>query len=110
VTAGLPDTPTDAGVGKSAIDEDTSVVPVAGEHCETSLADRLTHAELQVILWMSRGLTTPRQLGQRLFRSPNTVRTQLNSIYSKLEIHRRDEVVAWFHRQRLADELDSNAL
>jgi len=61
----------------------------------------LTPAEMEVVLWMSRGITKPDEIGKKLFRSPNTVRTQLNSIYVKLAVHSRDELVGWLRRMEI---------
>jgi DNA-binding CsgD family transcriptional regulator len=74
-----------------------------------SAATSLTHAELEVVLWISRGYTTLPELGQKLFRSPHTIRAQLRSIFRKLGIHSRDEVVAWFKRCKLSKELSRRA-
>jgi DNA-binding CsgD family transcriptional regulator len=60
--------------------------------------DDLTNAEREVVLWVSRGCTTPDEIGKRLFRSPHTVRTQLNSIFRKLNVHSRDELLAYVVR------------
>lgn len=58
----------------------------------------LSAAELEVVRWICRGLTTFDEIGKRLFRSPHTVRTQLGSVYRKLDVHSRDELVSWFKR------------
>lgn len=58
----------------------------------------LSAAELEVIRWICRGLTTFEEIGKQLFRSPHTVRTQLGSVYRKLDVHSRDELVSWFKR------------
>lgn len=58
----------------------------------------LTPAELEVLLWMSRGYTRDVELGKVLFRSPNTVRTQVSSIFSKLGVHSRTELVTLLSR------------
>ncbi len=63
----------------------------------------LTHAELEVVLWMCRGYTSLDEIGKKLFRSPHTVRTQLNSIFRKLGVHSREELMGWLRRKH-ADE------
>ncbi len=55
----------------------------------------LTRAELQVVWWVARGVTTLEGIGERLFRSPETVRTQLNKIFLKLNVHSREALLAW---------------
>jgi DNA-binding CsgD family transcriptional regulator len=59
----------------------------------------LTPAELEVVLWMSRGLTDPADVAESLFRSPHTIRTHLASIFSKLNVHSRDQLLACLARR-----------
>jgi DNA-binding CsgD family transcriptional regulator len=59
------------------------------------LLNTLSPAELEVLRWFCRGLTAP-QISQTLFRSPHTVKTQLNSIYKKLGVHSRAELLSFF--------------
>lgn len=59
----------------------------------------LTPAEREVVLWMCRGHTSLVELGAKLHRSPNTVRTHLNSIFRKLEVHSRDELIGYMRRR-----------
>ncbi len=58
----------------------------------------LTHAERDVLLWMSRGLTTPEAVAIQTHRSPHTVRTQLSSIFGKLNVHSRDALMGLLMR------------
>jgi DNA-binding CsgD family transcriptional regulator len=58
----------------------------------------LTPTELEVLLWVGRGYTDLKVLGKKLFRSPHTVRTHLNSIFRKLEVHSKDELLGWLRR------------
>ncbi len=62
----------------------------------------LSPAELEVVRWVCRGLTVIEEIGQRLFRSPHTVRTQLNSVYKKLDVHSREELLSWMRRCEVA--------
>jgi len=59
----------------------------------------LTPAELEVVLWMSRGLTDPNEVAESLFRSPHTIRTHLASIFNKLNVHSRDQLLACLTRR-----------
>ncbi len=59
---------------------------------------QLTPAELDIVLWMYRGYTTDEELGRTLYRSPNTIRTQVASIFGKLGLHSRTEIVTWLQR------------
>ena len=65
-------------------------------------ASILDDSELEVIRWACRGLTTVEEIGHKLFRSPHTVRTQLGSIYKKLGVHSRDELLALLRRFEIA--------
>lgn len=69
-------------------------------HPPRDLLSGLSNAERDVLLWVSRGYTTPEEIGGKLNRSPNTVRTQLNSIFQKLGVHSRDELVGYLIRKR----------
>ena len=60
---------------------------------------QLTTAELDVVLWMSRGFTDLDDVAETLFRSPNTIRTHLTNIYSKLNVHSRDQLLACLLRR-----------
>ncbi|MGH7134830.1 MAG: FHA domain-containing protein [Pirellulales bacterium] len=64
------------------------------------LRDTITPAETEVLLWISRGFLDNQELGRRLHRSPNTVRTQVNSILRKLALHNRGEIVGWLKRHQ----------
>ena len=58
----------------------------------------LSNAELEVMLWLCRGYTQLEAVGRKLHRSPHTVRTQLNSIFRKLNVHSRDELIGKVRR------------
>jgi len=60
---------------------------------------RLTQAELDVVLWMSRGYTDPDDVAEKLFRSPHTIRTHLGNIFGKLSVHSRDELLSCLLRR-----------
>jgi DNA-binding CsgD family transcriptional regulator len=62
------------------------------------LLSQVSRAELEVLMWMTRGFTTDPELGKLLYRSPHTVRTQVASIFNKLGIHSRAELVGWLRR------------
>ena len=56
------------------------------------LLEDLSEAELRVIRYLPSNLKAP-EIASELFVSPNTVRTHLRHIYSKLEVHSRSEAV-----------------
>jgi DNA-binding CsgD family transcriptional regulator len=68
-----------------------------GEEARTLLRN-LSNAELEVMLWLCRGYTQLEAIGRKLHRSPHTVRTQLNSIFRKLNVHSRDELIGKLRR------------
>nr|UXE45612.1 hypothetical protein Hi04_10k_c5016_00021 [uncultured bacterium] len=59
------------------------------------LIKTLSPAELEVVRWICRGKTANDEIGAELFRSPHTVRTQVNSIYKKLAVHSKDELIGF---------------
>jgi len=59
----------------------------------------LSPAELDVVLWMSRGYTDPDEIAERLFRSPHTVRSHFGNIFGKLGVHSRDQLLACLLRR-----------
>lgn len=54
----------------------------------------LTHAELRIVLLMQRGHVSHEDIARELHRSPNTVRSQMESIFRKLKVHSRHELLA----------------
>lgn len=54
--------------------------------------DSLTRAERQVAILVGEGLSNV-EVGKRIFISPRTVGSHLNSIYQKLDIHSRSALV-----------------
>jgi DNA-binding CsgD family transcriptional regulator len=61
-------------------------------------AQMLSPAEIDVLLWLGRGIQGDIEVGELLHRSPNTIRTQVASIYKKLGLHSRAELLAWVRR------------
>ncbi len=62
----------------------------------------LSVAERQVVLWMGQGILEDAAIGKKLHRSPNTVRTQVGSIFQKLDLHSRAEVLTVLRRMMAA--------
>lgn len=60
---------------------------------------KLTPAELDIVLWISRGYTDPEEVAESIYRSPHTVRTHLANIYAKLNVHSRDQLLACLVRR-----------
>ncbi len=66
---------------------------VAGPRGEAApLLEELSEAELRVVRYLPSNLKAP-EIAAELFVSPNTVRTHLRHIYSKLDAHSRREAV-----------------
>lgn len=53
----------------------------------------LSRAEYDVMAWMARGVVEVEGISRQLFRSVNTVRTQLSKIYEKIGVHSRAELL-----------------
>lgn len=84
--------PVDGDDDTIRLERRTTVVPPA------FLLQQLTHAELEVVLWMCRGYTQVHELGRKLHRSPNTIRTHLGKVFTKLGVHSREELLGWLQR------------
>lgn len=66
------------------------------------LVDPLTPRELEVLRSLTEGLSTP-EICDRLFISPNTLRTHVQNIMGKLRVHSKLEAVAFALRLRLVE-------
>src|SRR3954447_16036642 len=64
--------------------------------------EALTPRELEILRSLSEGLSTP-EICERLFISPNTLRTHVQNIMGKLRVHSKLEAVAFALRYRLVD-------
>jgi DNA-binding CsgD family transcriptional regulator len=59
----------------------------------------LTPTELDVVLWLSRGYTDLDEVAETLYRSPHTIRSHQKSIFAKLGVHSRDELLSCLLRR-----------
>jgi DNA-binding CsgD family transcriptional regulator len=57
-----------------------------------SRLEQLTPAEIEILLWISRGVLNDEAIGKLTHRSPNTVRTHVSKVLRKLGLHSRGEV------------------
>jgi DNA-binding NarL/FixJ family response regulator len=73
------------------------------EHGALLLSRQLTHRERQVLSLLSRGVSGP-EIGERLGVSGNTVRSHVQTILSKLQVHSRAEAVSFALQNGLVDE------
>lgn len=62
----------------------------------------LTPRELEVLRALTEGLSTP-EICERLFIAPNTLRTHVQNVMSKLRVHSKLEAVAFALRYHLVD-------
>lgn len=80
-------------------------VPHAG-HVRRSIEDTvfgsLSPAEMEIVRWVSRGLSTNQELAEKLYRSPHTIRTQMASIFNKLNVHSREQIFALLKKMDIA--------
>jgi DNA-binding CsgD family transcriptional regulator len=75
-----------------------------------AMALKLSPAEIDVMLWISRGFQDDVEIARQLHRSPNTVRTEIGSIFRKFGLHSRAELMGWLKRanqSRLANAKQS---
>src|SRR5262245_17347933 len=63
-----------------------------------AMAQRLSPAEIDVMLWISRGFQDDVEIARQLHRSPNTVRTEIGNIFRKFGLHSRAELMGWLKR------------
>ena len=64
--------------------------------------EQLTPRELEVLKALTEGLSTP-EICERLFITPNTLRTHVQNIMGKLHVHSKLEAVAFALRHRLVE-------
>jgi DNA-binding NarL/FixJ family response regulator len=70
--------------------------------------DRLTEREQEVLALLVQGVTSNRELAERLVVSENTVKYHLRNILTKLHAENRAQVVAYALRQGLVDRPDAS--
>ena len=68
--------------------------------------DQLTQREQEVLELLVQGVTTDRELAERLFVSQNTVKYHLHNILTKLHLRNRAQVVSYALRHGLASPPD----
>ncbi len=64
--------------------------------------EQLTPRELEILRALTEGLATP-EICERLFITPNTLRTHVQNIMGKLHVHSKLEAVAFALRHRLVE-------
>jgi DNA-binding NarL/FixJ family response regulator len=69
---------------------------------ERTPVETLTRRELEVLRALTEGLSTP-EICERLYITPNTLRTHVQNIMGKLHVHSKLEAVAFALRHRLVE-------
>lgn len=82
----------------SSVDEDETNDPRS--NLPADVTKKLSNSEREILLWMSRGYTSPNAIARQTNRSPNTVRTQFGTIYQKLGLNTREELFQLVLRRR----------
>ena len=67
---------------------------------QSNLIETLSDRELEVLQHLAAGLTN-REIAERLYLSPNTVKVHTRNIYGKLDVHSRTQAVARARELRL---------
>ena len=78
-------------------DEATQPRPSKTKAPSTELIEPLSEREIEVLQLIAEGLTN-REIANRLYLSPNTVKVHTRNIYGKLDAHHRTQAVAQAHR------------
>jgi DNA-binding NarL/FixJ family response regulator len=73
---------------------------------QTSSVDALTERETEVLVLMVDGVTSNRELANRLGVSENTVKFHVRNILDKLHLHNRAQVVAYALRHEIVEPSD----
>jgi DNA-binding NarL/FixJ family response regulator len=71
-------------------------------------ADTLTEREREILEFLVQGVTSNRELAQRLFVSENTIKYHLRHILDKLHLQNRAQVIAYALRHGLVERPDSD--
>ena len=97
----------DAGVVPAIVERVGQDLEVARARAsEGAVLEPLSDAELAVLPLLATDLSI-REIGERLFLSPNTIRSHTRSIYHKLNVHSRSEAIARTATLRLLGEAPS---
>lgn len=87
-----------AQIGFQYSDDESTLRPDALIAPNRTSLQQLSPAEFDIVLWIRRGYVRDTELGRMLNRRANTVRTQMGSIFRKLNMHSRAELASWLKR------------
>ena len=88
------------GAGISTAQEEESASPSAEAEQDVEAGDwpgrehGLTQRQAEVVALITQGLTN-QEIAERVFLSPNTVKTYVRSAYRKIGVERRSQAVLW---------------
>jgi two-component system NarL family response regulator len=78
------------------------VAEARDRQAERMPVEQLTPRELEVLRALTEGLSTP-EICEKLFITPNTLRTHVQNVMGKLHVHSKLEAVAFALRHRLVE-------
>ena len=98
---------TDSGFVPALADEVAQELEIARDRASSGeMLEQPSAAELEVLRLLATDLTN-REMGERLFLSPNTIRSHRRALYHKLGVHSRAEAVARATALGLLGQADS---
>ena len=83
-------------------DSTVQIVPTNRDNFSSSARDALdslSPAEFEIVLWICRGFVSDQEIAGQLHRSPHTIRTQVASIFRKLSVNSRSDLLAFIIRK-----------
>ena len=93
---GIPMSPAIARRAMKLLSGDTSISAAPQDKTEYLLTER----EIEILKEIVKG-SSHSEIGERLFISPNTVRTHMNNIYKKLHLNSRSQIINWAYKNNL---------
>lgn len=93
---GIPMSPAIARRAMRLLSGDTSISSTPQDKTEYLLTER----EIEILKEIVKG-SSHSEIGERLFISPNTVRTHMNNIYKKLHLNSRSQIINWAYKNNL---------
>lgn len=93
---GIPMSPAIARRAMRLLSGDASISSTPQDKTEYLLTER----EIEILKEIVKG-SSHSEIGERLFISPNTVRTHMNNIYKKLHLNSRSQIINWAYKNNL---------
>jgi LuxR family maltose regulon positive regulatory protein len=89
-----------AGELLAAFEPGIGDIPLPPQPSAPLLAEPLSEREIEVLQLIAAGLSN-REIAQKLFIAVGTVKTHINNLYGKLEVHSRTQAIARARELRL---------